>query len=131
MTPRSKSILLIVATLVIGGLIGALVHARLSEARIERISAYRSDRGFIRFVERGIGPTDDRQQEEIRRIVSSAADRAADVSMRHREEMRAIMDSTRSALFHILTPEQMERLRQHLAGRPRGRGGPGRHRGGR
>lgn len=130
MSPSLKSVLLLLITLVIGGVLGALLHARLSEQRLERIAAYRSERGFIRYIERGIEPTDADQQEQIRQILSSAASRVSERSTRHRQEMRSIIDSTHAELSQVLTPEQQQRLREHLeTHRPRRGGGPGQGRG--
>lgn len=126
MSARTKSIIIIFATLVIGGLLGAVINARMSEQRLERIAAYRTERGFIRYMERGIEPVDEVQQEEIRSILSDAAARTAERSMRHRREMRAILDSTHAELARILTPEQQQRLREHLETPPRQRRGGGR-----
>src|SRR5690554_5730472 len=98
MSPRVKSIVLLVVTLLIGGVLGALLQARMAEQRIERIAAYRSERGFIRFIERGIEPHDEQQHEQIRAILSTAASRVSEKSTRHRQEMRAIIDSTRAEL---------------------------------
>jgi hypothetical protein len=114
MTLRLKSVLLLIAVLVIGGLIGALVQARLAEQRIEQIAAHRSERGFMRFVERGIEPADPAQEEAVRAILREASMRVAERSMRHRADVRAIMDSTRAELSTILSAEQMEQLDAHL-----------------
>jgi hypothetical protein len=114
MTPRTKSLLLLLAALLVGGLLGALVQARLAEQRIERIAAHRSERGFMRFVERGIEPVDAEQQAAVRAILRDASSRVAHRTMRHRADMRAIMDSTRGELATILSAEQLQRLDAHL-----------------
>ena len=124
MNARLKSFLVIFATLLIGVVLSAVVNARMSEQRIERIAAYRSERGFIRYLERGIEPRDEAQQEEIREILSGAAARTAERSMQYRMEMRRLIDSTHAELADILTPEQQQRLREHLEVRPRHRRGP-------
>lgn len=127
MNPRIKSVLILLATLLIGGVLGALLQARVAEQRLERIAAYRSERGFIRYIERGIEPRDEVQREQIRGILSTAAARASERNMRHRQEMGAILDSTRAALSEVLTPAQLDLLERHLETRRPGRGpGPGR-----
>jgi hypothetical protein len=114
MTPRLKSTLLLIVVLIIGGILGALVQARLAEQRIEQIAAHRSERGFMRFIERGIEPVDADQEGAVRTILRGSSMRVAEQTMRHRAEIRAIMDSTRAELSTVLTPEQMAQLEEHL-----------------
>lgn len=127
MNARTKSILLLLAALLVGGLLGALVQARLAEQRIEQIAAHRSERGFMRFVERGIEPVDSEQEAAVRAILQGASMQMAEKTMRHRLEIRSIVDSTRSELSRVLSPEQLEQLDAHLQReRPMHRGrGPG------
>lgn len=114
MTPRTKSLLLLLAALLVGGLLGALVQARLAEQRIEQIAAHRSERGFTRFIERGIEPVDAGQEDAVRDILQDASSRMSQRAMQHRTDVRAIMDSTRRELSTVLSAAQMERLDSHL-----------------
>jgi hypothetical protein len=127
MNARTKSILLLMAALIVGGLLGALVQARLAEQRIEQIAAHRSEGGFMRFVERGIEPVDAEQEQAVREILRGASMHIASRTMQHRREVRSIVDSTRTELSRVLSPEQMQQLDAHLEReRPMRRGrGPG------
>lgn len=118
MSPRVKSILLIIATLLIGLVLGALVNARLAEKRIERIASLRSERGFVQFIEDAVRPTDEAQREAIRDVLRRAGERMAAHQERSRRQARALLDSTRSELAEVLTDEQMQRLDERFeAGR--------------
>jgi prophage DNA circulation protein len=114
MSPRTKSILLLVAVFAIGGLVGALIQARMAEQRIEQIASHRSERGFVRFMERGIEPVDDAQAEQIRSILRTSSGRMAEQARTNRQSIRAIVDSTRAELNQVLTPEQQQALREHV-----------------
>jgi ERCC4-type nuclease len=126
MSPRIKSILLLVAVFVIGGLVGALIQARMAEERIGRIAVHRSERGFVRFMERGIEPTDDTQAEQIRSILQESSTRMAEQARMNRQSIRSIVDSTRAELNQVLTPDQQQALREHIEqSRPMMRRGDG------
>lgn len=130
MSPRGKSILLLLATLAIGIVLGALLNARLADHRIQRIESLRSQRGFTRYIERAIEPQDEAQREAVRDILQQSGERMNMHMRQSREQVRSILDSTRLALDSVLTDEQMEQLDRRLEerrrdGRPsRGRRGP-------
>lgn len=134
MNARTKSTLLLLATLLIGMLLGALVHARMVDHRIERLAMLRSQRGFARFIEQTVEPRDAEQREAVRQILDGAAVRMGRHMADSRREMAGILDSTRQELREVLTEEQLARLDRRLE-RHRGRmmrggppGGPGMHR---
>ena len=137
MNARAKSMLLLLVTLLIGMVLGALLHARIAEQRIERLAFLQSQPGFIRYMERAIEPQDAAQQEAIRAILYKTARSLATQRYSMQEETRAILDSTRAELARVLTEEQMEQLEERINhGRqrferrsaPPGRNGPPRRR---
>lgn len=114
MTARTKSILLLLGALLIGVLIGGLIQASMVEQRIERIGYLRSERGFIRHVERLVEPHDEAQREAIRSVLRRNAQRMVDLRLDFRNEVSALLDSTRAELDSVLTDEQMERLEEEI-----------------
>jgi hypothetical protein len=114
MTARVKSTLIVSVTLLIGIVLGALLHARLSEDRIERIAFLRSQRGFERGIERMIDYESDEQREAVREILDGTAGRIGLHYQDSRGEMGGIIDSMRMELSTVLTEEQMERLDERL-----------------
>ncbi|NNE33856.1 MAG: hypothetical protein HKN13_01370 [Rhodothermales bacterium] len=123
-----KSALLLIATLAIGVVLGALLNARLAQQRLEEIAFMRGPGGFSRTMERAITPLDDEQRDAIRDILESAEARVREQSRTSRAEMAAIIDSTNEELRAILSAEQLERLERRLEFRRRGRLRPNRTR---
>ncbi len=121
MGTRIKSTLLILATLVIGGIIGALIHAQVSEQRFERLESLRTNRGFARFIDRVIEFDTPEQREQVLDIVDAASVRLFENMQKTRRESRAILDSTRAKLAEVLSEEQLEQLDRHLTRRREGR----------
>lgn len=130
MTTRTKSILMLLATFLIGMLVGALLNARMAEDRIERMALLRSRAGFIRFVETAVEPRDDQQRAAIRAILEDAATRMSRHTEQSRTQVRMILDSTRAELETVLTEDQIRRLddrmrlREHHMRDRRDRPGP-------
>lgn len=114
LTARTKSALLIVATLIIGAVIGALVHARITDQRFDRLAAMRSHRGFARLIERSVEFESPEQREAVLDIVDAASTRLFENMQRTRRETAEILDSTREQLSHVLSPDQMEQLEKRL-----------------
>lgn len=132
MSPRARSILILLATLTLGIVMGALAVGALVHHRRGEIDDLRHQAGFVRFVMETIEPRDQAQRQAILPHVEAAARanqaemeathaRLMDNVTRMREELRLILDDA-----------QMERLESSIegAGRHGGhvQGGPGRHR---
>lgn len=131
-SPRTKSILILVSTLLVGVLLGAVLNAWLAQDRLERLHAMRSADGFERMVERRVQPVSDEQAAQLSTVMEEWAPRMAQQRRAHRREARALMDSLRADLQPILSEEQMQRLDERLGPRGGGRNGEReRHRGGR
>lgn len=114
MTPRVKSLLLLLATLLIGIVLGGIINARMAEERMERIASMRSSRGLLRYMERMIEPQDAQQRAAVRAILEHAAERMTDVSEQRRREIQAIVDSARAELEQVLTAEQMRQFEERI-----------------
>ena len=123
MSPRMKSVLMLVGALLLGAVIGGLIHARIVEERFERIEFIRTERGFMRDVERVIVPETDEQRAAVRQVLRDAARRLNDERRDMRREVLSILDSTRAALDTVLTDEQLDRLEHHVRMKQRGRRG--------
>ena len=134
MQTRTKSAFLLLAVLVLGMVIGILLSGVMLNRRMDRIARLRTAPGIIRLVERAVEPESEEQRAAIREIMEDAAPRFAETFQRTQEEMGALSDSVMSELEAVLTPAQLEDLREHMLmrrGRPpaderRGREGQGR-----
>jgi hypothetical protein len=132
MTTRVKSALLLGITLLIGGVLGAVLNAYMAERRFERVGIMRSRSGMAEHIQEAIGPMESSQAAQVRDILDRHLDRMDRHMTESQAEGRAIMDSMNAELQQVLTPEQIERLEEQMRrrGPGGGRGPGGRGRGG-
>ena len=125
MTDRTKSVLLIVATLVIGMVLGSLVTGAIANRRLDSLAEARGRMSAF-FVD-AIEPESEEQAEAIREVLDGAAPRFKEIFEATRGEMKRLSDSVMAELDPILTDEQKERLEKRMQLRlrrpPRGREG--------
>jgi len=120
MSPSAKSLFIIAATLIVGGLVGAFTTAAVNNHRMEQLGAMRYQEGFIHAAEAVIVPTDEAQRERLRPVLQHAAARRAALWHTYRTERRVLLDSMREELAPLLTEEQRQRLRRWCGGDPKG-----------
>ena len=120
---ETKSALILLATFLIGGLVGVLATGAIAQRRVSRVADLR-ERGFEMQLERIIEPRDEAQREAIRAILSTAAKRNRATMEGAREEIRSSLEEMREELDPLLDEDQRERL-DEAAKRFR-RGPPGR-----
>ncbi len=132
MTTRTKSILIITASVVAGVVIGALAVGAVVNHRVDELRALRRPAGFAPMIERVIQPQDGQQRREIQEALRRAAERNMELRMYMHERHFMILDSLRSDLEDVLTEEQMERLtewvKRQRRPRPHRAWPPGHHR---
>jgi hypothetical protein len=110
----TKSALLLLATLVLGMVLGSLLTGALNQRRLERLAEMRSARGMAFFLEDVVDPENSEQREAIRAVLDDASPRIAAAMQESRERMRALTDSVRSELDPLLTDEQRRRLDERM-----------------
>jgi hypothetical protein len=115
MNTKMKVALIIIVTLVIGIVFGALLNRAFMRHRIQRAFADRNPRGMISFIERNIRPTQD-QREMIRAILDKHRKKTADLREKFMMDMQAEFESLEVELDPILTPEQKKRLKRRIRG---------------
>jgi uncharacterized membrane protein len=120
---ETKSALILLATFLIGGLVGVLATGAIAQRRASRVADLRQ-RGFEMQLERIIEPRDEAQSEAIRAVLSTAAKRNRATMEGAREEIRSSLEEMREELDPLLDEDQRERL-DEAAKRFR-RGPPGR-----
>jgi hypothetical protein len=121
MTARTKSTLILLATLVLGLVLGSLITGAVANRRLDRISEMRTARGMAFFLERAVQPETEEQRVAIRAVLDSAAPAFTEEIRASRERMRTLSDSLRAALEPLLTDAQKARLEEGMRVR---RGGP-------
>lgn len=139
MNPRTKSALLLGLALLLGIVLGALGSGTVFQKRMATIAELRTSRGMAFMLEEVVRPESEEQRQEFREAIDDMAPAYADVFESTGEALRALNDSVVARVRPILTPEQTERLEEHLAMRRSGRlrsprggerhRGPGRRRG--
>jgi len=126
MTARTTSALVLIATLLIGIVLGALLFGAVQRQRFQHaLRLVRPDR-FAASVEQVVQPKDEAQRQAIRQVLEKADARMRADRQAMSQRMRAGLDSLQTGLSAVLDESQMERLREHLT-RHRGalRRGPG------
>ena len=106
MKNQYKSVLILVITLFIGMILGALIHGAFMQNRIKDMAfRMRAPFGLLRILE-DVVDLDESQQEAVHEVLKRHQERMS----RSRREVRTMMDSLRKELEPILTQEQLERL---------------------
>ncbi|MBT6145269.1 MAG: hypothetical protein HN712_03960 [Gemmatimonadetes bacterium] len=114
MTVQTKSAIILLATLLIGMVLGALLFGTVQRQRFQHaLRLVRPDR-FTASVEEVIRPVDDEQRRAVGRILQ-----AFDLQMRadrqeKDEHMRTGLDSLQLQLSLLLDEEQVARLQEHI-----------------
>lgn len=111
MTAKTKSIAIIIGTLLVGGIIGALATGAVFSQRIEELQALRADNGITHYLWRVIEPVDEEQRKQIDTILKETASRQFAFRKALVQEHREIFVDLKRQLGEILTEEQ----RAHLA----------------
>jgi hypothetical protein len=130
MTPNTKSMLLLAATLITGFTLGLFADASLVRGRRDRIEDLRRPPGFVAHMEDVIQPRSDAQRDSIRPILEGVARQNIQQIRDMNAHLRATLDSMRTTLLPMLDAAQRERLSAEVdhmpdvLGRGRGRGGP-------
>ena len=110
MRTSDKSILIIIATLVVGGLVGAFTTAAVNNHRMEELKALRHQEGFISAAEEVIGPVSAAQRAQLRPVLEHTAARRTELSRVYRDDREALLDSMRAELAPLLSAAQRSRL---------------------
>ncbi len=113
MNTKTKSILAILATLLIGIAIGAIASGTLRHRKMERIERMSPQERFLKTMDEIIKP-DEQQREAIQQVLKRESEQMAGIRERYQGEVIAVMDSVKKELRSILTPEQSQRLEEHF-----------------
>ncbi len=128
MNVKVKTALIIIITLIIGILLGAMLNRALLRHKIQKtFSMHRPDK-LVFFMEEMIQPRPD-QRNQIRVIVEKYAGRRKEMRQQFFTEMQAERESFMKEIEPLLTLEQIERLKKGPPGLfPGRRPFPGRER---
>lgn len=118
MRARTKSLLILSATLLIGIVLGGVISGAIVNRRLQHLTELRRPGGFAFFLEHAIQPEDEAQAEAIHNVLERMGPRFHEILERSHTEMEALRDSVRAELDPILTEEQKKRLEARTRMRP-------------
>jgi hypothetical protein len=125
MNVKTKSIIVIVSTLLIGMVLGSVITAAFIKNRaFDRIADMRNERGFVNRIERLIQP-DEEQKGKVREILVRHFEKMHMLGEEMRINFKAMNDSLIKDLGPILHPEQIERFKKRMNRMKRFGGPPG------
>jgi len=102
---------IITGTLLLGIILGGLIHSAVMKQRIKQIRSFRDRGGFETFLERIIQP-DESQRLKIQAVFDKYNPKIYEIRRQHFKEFSALIDSLKAELDPILTPEQREKLKR-------------------
>ena len=106
-----KPLSILLATLLIGALIGASVTGAIVRQRLDTVRAFASSDGFTAQLIKVIKPVSDAQQAAIEPLLRQAGRDIEDVVGVTRVEIFLVMEGLETALADHLTEAQLQRLR--------------------
>lgn len=113
MNIKVKTALIIVATLIIGLIFGALFSRAYLHHRIRRAFVMVDPNRFNPFFEQTINPTPE-QSEQINKIMHKHTKQVMELRKNFEEGMASSFESLRKELDSVLTPEQKKRLEKMM-----------------
>jgi hypothetical protein len=131
---KTKSILALAGTLVIGMVIGYMVAGHMVRSRLHKFMKMRGGEGFQKELLEAAHPTSE-QEKAIKPILAAFSERMDSMHVRHFRELKENLELADLSLAEYLSPDQMESVRtcfHRMAGHGPGgmhgrRGGHGHH----
>ncbi|MCP2619797.1 hypothetical protein NLC35_00910 [Candidatus Aminicenantes bacterium AC-334-K16] len=109
MNVKIKTTLIILATLILGVILGAGLHRLYIQHRIKKIFTLQRPPIMARTLERVIQPTPE-QRIRIRRILHRHTQRLLEIRREYETKLRQEMTAIQREIDPILTPQQRKRL---------------------
>lgn len=116
MNIKAKTTLIIIITLIIGIVLGALLNRAFMHLRIRRAFDTVNPSRFMVMLERAIGPNPD-QKKLVKEILQKHAKDVAELRKNLSDGMQSSFASMRKDLDSVLTSEQKERLEKMMKDR--------------
>ncbi len=108
---KTRPVILVVVTLVIGFLLGMLTSAQLRIHRLKPVKVFYSEEKFREGMYQAIQPTDE-QKVIIDQILDKYSKLNSDATASFRRDFEARMQKFRTEIDANLTPEQIARLKE-------------------
>lgn len=118
MKVRTKSTLIVVGTLMIGMVLGALLTGTFLIHRLKSIQEMRTSAGLTEEILKVIEPSDATQEADIRHILNEKTVKIEDLRLRYTNEaldsIRFVIQELQDALNPILSTDQQNRLNSRI-----------------
>lgn len=108
---KTRSILFVIGTLIIGFALGFLTSSQLRHQRMKPIRIYSSEERFIQDAHRFLQP-DSLQVEKLEPVIRKYAKMSSDLHKEYRRDFEKIMNDYFSAVKPFLSEQQLEGIRQ-------------------
>lgn len=108
---KIKPVLLIVATLIIGFVLGMLTSAQIRHQRLKPVRVFFSEERFREGFYNAIQP-DEKQKEQIDMVLEKYATMNSQLQAAFRKDLETNMDAFRKEIDAFLTREQIARLKE-------------------
>jgi hypothetical protein len=119
-----KPALVIIGTLIIGMILGALSLSVFLRNRMDRLHGMMERGGFQQTLIEAIGPMNAAQRSVVEGEIRQSFLRIDSTMNASRTQIDTMIDSLNVRLDSLLTPDQRARLQREIGNRHRGRGGP-------
>ncbi|CAM3848591.1 hypothetical protein [Parendozoicomonas haliclonae] len=106
---QRKPLLILILTLLIGCLLGALLTGWLVRSKVANIRAFTTQQGFVVQMEKLIQPNAE-QAEKVREILSQYGKNNEQLFLQSHNEVKAGLDKMTLELAEILDEQQITRL---------------------
>lgn len=114
MKPRLQSSILLLVTLLIGVLLGALLQSSIRDKRIRHMDFLKSNESFVAHLLTVIAPTSTAQEERVRAVLTAEAPLITGGFKAHRDLIREQFQAMELRLQPLLEEKQQERLNRRL-----------------
>ncbi len=108
---KTKPIILVIVTLIIGFILGMLTSAQLRMHKLKPVRVYFSEERFMEGFYKIIEP-DDKQKGEIQKIIQKYAKINGDLQSDFRKQFETNMKDFRKEMDSNLSKEQLSRLKE-------------------
>jgi len=112
MNSRTKSVGIIIGTLLVGILLGSVITGAVYQSRAEKQKRLRKPGGFVEHMQEMIDPHDEAQWQTIQPIVEETGRRHKEIMERAHGEMKGAFDSMLVELKPHLDEDQLKRLQE-------------------
>ncbi|MCU0287636.1 MAG: hypothetical protein MUF15_14740 [Acidobacteria bacterium] len=111
MNIKVKTTLILIGTLVIGILLGAMLDRALMRMKIKGFLAMRTHKGFVERMEIIIQPASS-QKKEVVAVLEKYALQFDTMHEEFKGRIKSLLDSFKNDLTPVLTPEQMKKMEE-------------------